>query len=369
MITITWLVLLGALSATLLFAVAVVVFSGAPTLPTNRAVATLALVDATFMFNGALFYATDDLAAVRAFQIMIFQGIGLSFLAYLNLLSYFRAGGFSWLHAPPARFVLWMLAIPALALPMAFPDAYIGGWQQPSYAPFEVVFGPAANVTIALYSLVALIGLGSAIAARVRAPTALMRKQANTYVAAFGARDTVMVFSTFIVVSGVWPGETGLMVGTTLAPLLMELLFALLLGYAVLRFQAFDIELRVKLGINRTTLAAIFLAVFFVVGTISSEYLVDRLGFALGGVAAGMLLFAIAPLQRFAERVSNRAMPDVQDTPEYRTRRAKEMYQAAYEGMLVDDHITEKEKDVLAALAQDLGLGPKQVRDIEKAVA
>lgn len=45
----------------------------------------------------------------------------------------------------------------------------------------------------------------------------------------------------------------------------------------------------------------------------AQTFLTDVYGFVVGGVAAGLLLFAIHPLQRVAERVADAAMPGVRD--------------------------------------------------------
>ena len=59
-------------------------------------------------------------------------------------------------------------------------------------------------------------------------------------------------------------------------------------------------------------------------------------------------------------------MPRVQDTPEYRTVRKRAVYRAAVESAMQDGAVTEKERDVLATLADQLGLGAGEARAIER---
>ena len=89
----------------------------------------------------------------------------------------------------------------------------------------------------------------------------------------------------------------------------------------------------------------------------------------LGGGVAGLLLFAIAPLQRLGERVANAALPHVEDTAAYRDNRARELYAAAWEAAMKDGTVTHKERDVLATLQEKLGLKPTEALAIERGVA
>lgn len=141
---------------------------------------------------------------------------------------------------------------------------------------------------------------------------------------------------------------------------------ALILAYGVLRTQVFDIDLRVKAGLRRGTVGAVFVAVFFVASEGTAAFLSEWLGAAVGLGAAALLVFALAPLQRMAERISDRAMPTVVDTEEYRVVKKRELYRAAMESAASDGVITERERDLLATLAQELGLGPAEARAIER---
>lgn len=116
----------------------------------------------------------------------------------------------------------------------------------------------------------------------------------------------------------------------------MTLVFTALLGYGILRYQLLDIDLQIKRAIGRATVATTFAALVFVTAVTAENFLTDRYGWIAGGVAAGLLLFALTPLQRFAEHVADRAMPHVRDDSEYRLVKKLEVFRAAYEGALED---------------------------------
>lgn len=144
---------------------------------------------------------------------------------------------------------------------------------------------------------------------------------------------------------------------------------AILLAYGILRHQLFDIDLKIKWTIKRSTLVALFVAFFFVVSELAAVFFADRIGTVLGILAAGVLLFAIAPLQRLADRVSDAAMPRVKDTQEYRTVRKREVYRAALESAIEDGDITDKERSMLATLADQLQLTSAEALRLERQVA
>lgn len=56
----------------------------------------------------------------------------------------------------------------------------------------------------------------------------------------------------------------------------------------------------------------------------------------------------------------------VADTDEYRTVRKRAVYQAALESALLDGTVSDKERDVLATLADQLGLSAGDARAIER---
>lgn len=145
---------------------------------------------------------------------------------------------------------------------------------------------------------------------------------------------------------------------------------ALLLAYAVLREQVLGFDVAVKVTLRRSTMAAAFVAVFFAVSEAAAYVLGEATGSVYLGIAGtALLVFFIAPLERLAGRVVDRAMPNVKETPAYLERRKREIYRAAIESAIRDGVVTEAERDVLATLADELGLSAGEARALERDVA
>ncbi|HLE97473.1 MAG TPA: hypothetical protein VI997_08900 [Candidatus Thermoplasmatota archaeon] len=157
----------------------------------------------------------------------------------------------------------------------------------------------------------------------------------------------------------------------TLAPLdqvfagLWRLVLPLVVGYALVRHNLFDIDLKIKWGFARGTLAAMFAAVFFVVAETAQQFLSDAYGYAVGGAAAALLLFALHPLQRVSGRVSDALLPRVTDTPSYRSYRKLVVYRAAVEGAWADDELTPRELEVLRRLREELDISAEDAAAVE----
>jgi VanZ family protein len=144
-----------------------------------------------------------------------------------------------------------------------------------------------------------------------------------------------------------------------------------LLAYALLRHQMFDLDIRLKRGLKGSTVAAVFVAVFFAVSEAAQAFFESRTGSTgLGIGAAALLVFAIAPLQRLGDRVADRALPNVQPAdPNYVLRKKRETYRNAYEAAWADGHLTPKDARLLAEIKVALGLPDKEYAAIERAWA
>jgi len=225
----------------------------------------------------------------------------------------------------------------------------------------------------AITAVPALYGLAVALTAVPFASSAVARRQAVAYAAAFAFHDVLFLWEPFSL--AVWPGiawvdSTRLgnvqlfVTGTA-----RQVVFPLLLGYGILKTQLFDIDLKVKFALRSTTVAAIFIAAFFAVSELSAALLEDRTGSTVIGIlATAALLLFIAPLQRLADRVSDAAMPNVRDTEQYRMVKKRDVYRHAVESALEDGMITERERDILATLADELGLSAGEARRLERSI-
>jgi hypothetical protein len=137
-----------------------------------------------------------------------------------------------------------------------------------------------------------------------------------------------------------------------------------LIAYGILRTQLFDIDLRIRWTIKQSTVAAAFIAVFYLVTEGADRLLESELGSWIGLLASAFLVFFLAPLQRFAERVASLAMPNTQNTPEYAAFRKLQVYEAALEEALPGG-ISEKERALLNHLRDSLGIAPADAATLE----
>ena len=107
-------------------------------------------------------------------------------------------------------------------------------------------------------------------------------------------------------------------------------LFAVpLIAYGILRTQLFDIDLHIRWTIKQSTIAAMFVACVYLISEGADRFLSSELGNIAGLLASALVVFFLAPLQRFAERVASVAMPNTENTPECAAYRKLQVYEAA----------------------------------------
>jgi hypothetical protein len=158
----------------------------------------------------------------------------------------------------------------------------------------------------------------------------------------------------------------GILLGATVG--LTRIVTVAFFAYAIVRFQLLEVDLQIKWGIKQSTVAAAFVAVFFVVSEAAQSYFASNLGPYAGVVAAGALVFFLAPLQRLADRVANAAMPGVENTPAYLLKRREDSYTFALRNALANRSISRDEERSLANLAADLGIDAGRAFDLREAV-
>ena len=229
---------------------------------------------------------------------------------------------------------------------------------------------------VALYVvMVSLFGfaLAASIHAWLRAPAGLARARAGTFALAFGFRDVcwglAYALGIRIVLLGnaadpaAWPDVFYYLYAS-------GTLFAVpVLAYGILRTQLFDIDLRLRWTIKQSTLAGAFVALLYVVTEGADRLLSSELGNVAGLLAAAALVFFLAPLQRFAERVAQAAMPGTRNTPEYAAFRKLQVYEAALVDAFREGGITEKERSLLNRLRDSLAIPPADAAALERDLA
>ncbi len=196
------------------------------------------------------------------------------------------------------------------------------------------------------------------------------RTRAGIFAIAFGVRDICWGFVYGWATIALWQGSYAVVDPNAAgAPYLVyalgTLLSAPLIAYGILRTKLFDIDLKIRWTIRQSTVAAAFVAVFYVVTEAVDRYLASELGNWIGLLASALLVFFLAPLQRFAERVAHFAMPGTQDTSEYAAYRKLQVYEAALQDALPGG-ISDKERTLLDHLRDSLGIGAKDAAALER---
>lgn len=196
------------------------------------------------------------------------------------------------------------------------------------------------------------------------------RIQARAYMIAFGMRD--LLLGPFLFAFSLpWAGVTEyrrIFTSPVDWPIVVEVVFVAILGYAILKYQLFDIDLKLKVSIQRSTIVGFFAITFIVVQQIVENFASAQLGIFVGALASGALLLVVHPLQRIATRVSDVAMPNVQPGSDYLAYRRLELYRAALEGAMEDGVVSLKENRSLERLREKLGIPPKDARALENDV-
>jgi len=241
---------------------------------------------------------------------------------------------------------------------------------------YTLVLTTPANVGQAwLYVAMALLfafALVAAIAAW-RIAQGAARQRALIFVLAFGFRDLCWGFVYTVAFRILWfdlgevPPATANLLGVTY--LLGTLVSVPLIAYGILRTQLFDIDLRIRWTIKQSTLAATIIAIIFFVSEGASQLLSAELGSVFGLLAAAVVMFFLAPLQRFAERVATAAMPNTENTPEYIAFRKMQVYETAVSEAQFEGGISPRERNLLNHLRDSLGISEADAAAIERELA
>jgi hypothetical protein len=232
-------------------------------------------------------------------------------------------------------------------------------------SPLEI----GATLLFASLSLVFGFALVASIHAWWVAPAGIVRNRAGIFALAFGLRD---ICWGVVYVSAIWRIHAGTYL-TEEQPLSIYIIYALgtllyipFIAYGILRTQLFDIDLRIRWTIKQSTVAAVFVAVFYLVSEGADRLLASEFGNIIGLIASALVVFFLVPVQRFAERVANTAMPNTENTPEYKMFRKLQVYEAALTEALPDGDISERERDLLERLRDSLGISPADADAIER---
>lgn len=372
--------LVGLLVLPLAWFLAGLVYAAGPRRGVNRLLAITLFLDGVWYGGIAAFFLTDSAATVHGLSAVVevaFVVLPWAYLAFLGraletpLARPFRTrAGEAVLLAGALGSLAWFFADTPFFIAAVAPEHLGHGQWWP-------VWGVGDGYFAIFVSLAFFYGLAASLDAYRRAPKGTIgRQKARAFTLAFGTRD-LYVGLLFVFYNGFFVGlggeirtnatETGFYLFNVVRPAVL-LVYLVLLGYGILRTQLFDIDVKLKWTIRKGTVAGAFVAVFFIASQVAENVLQLQFGTVFGAIAAGLLLFALAPLQRLAERVANMALPSVAATSEYLTFRKFEVYKESLETLLRDGVITPKEQDLLANLRAKLGIADADARTLEAEV-
>lgn len=137
--------------------------------------------------------------------------------------------------------------------------------------------------------------------------------------------------------------------------------------HAILRDRLLGIDAKVRFALSKSTVAAVFIAVFFIASEVAQQFFGDQLGGAYVGIAAaGMLVFAIAPLQRAAERLAAKAVPVAAPAGTSSVNDSREAdFREAVRLALRDRTLSRDEERHLIRIAHHMGIEPGRAMEIQ----
>ncbi len=224
----------------------------------------------------------------------------------------------------------------------------------------------ASLVILFLFALVASLDAW-------RSAEGMARARAGTFAIAFGVRDVCWGLVYGWATIALWQGKYAIVdPNASTAPFLIYALGTLLavplIAYGILKSQLFDIDLKIQWTIRQSTIAAAFVAVFYVVTEGADRLFEAELGAWVGLLASALLIFFLAPLQRFAEHFAGAVMPNTSDTPEYAAYRKMQVYEAVLTEALPGG-ISAKERALLNHLRESLGVAVADAEALERDLA
>lgn len=362
-----WWAVPGLLTAAVFVVLAAVTYGARPGRLQNRSLAV-----ACFAFgigaaaSGGLRFFVSDPATARGFYMtgtVAYAAAVLTFLVFYTtmetpLVDSLRGVGIR------ATFVAAAIVVPVLFV--VRDDLVVTSMVY--FEPMDVwlsgAIGPLLRALQALLLVLAVAGIPLAVSAYRQATTPLLRAQAKSFLVASIILD--VGFAAIVLYSFLRSEYTTVQaqlinfVGTSL----VTLLWAAGLTHGILRAQLFDIRIRLRWTVRRGTVIAIFAAFFLATVDVVQNLLSDSLGLLVGIVATGLLLFAIQPIQRVAERLSKATVP-LTEGPDALASRKREVFRSALEGFLRDATLTARERRALQHLQLELGISNAEAQRLE----
>ncbi len=191
-----------------------------------------------------------------------------------------------------------------------------------------------------------------------------------TTLAAYAAAAWVLATSAYIVFSPDQPAPGQyLMPSSMLAYFLVGFWRFALAGLgalALVKHRLFGIEVKINHGVSRSIVAGCFLGVFFVVTQILQNLMSNTtLGVVGGGTAAGLMLFALHPLEKAGHRIAHAVVPGGRPNAAIAHSEALDIYRQQSMLVWADGVMGRKERALLDQLRNRLRLSVEEAAKLE----
>lgn len=266
-----------------------------------------------------------------------------------------------------------MLLVYPLFLGHALPQKFLRVLRHRS-APFVMAVIAAvtwaADIVIEFWIIALVLSVMFAIAFALAvhaifiARTKLARRRAILFAIAFGFRDVIW---GFVYGSGAFelPMDPEFeMILRRQIYAAATLLYIPIVAYGILSVRLLNIQVQVRRGVQRGTLAAAFVAIFFLISEASASFLSERFGTVAGLLGATLIVFLVSPLHRLTEWFSSQIVR-VDEGGEYRAYRKLQMYAAGVEDALTHGDIGPSQRSLLDRLRESLAVSSEDARRIE----
>lgn len=360
----SWVGTFGLVAALLAWSLATIVWRAGAARAPNRRLASLLAAEGLVAAGGTgVLYLTDHEGLATIAQLATCAAMAIVPLLNLRLLALLDTPLARPFGTRTAGIAMLVAGLAGIVSVVARPDLFVVDLHPAWYAALETTPGPGFFAFFALFTLVNLFALVAALHAHRRTRGTAADERSRAFLVAFGARDALVIVA-FALEGTFGPGSLAIVIG----PAVVLTVYVPLMAYGILRGQIFDIDLRLKAGLRRGTIALAFLAVFFVVSETVESIANTRWGPVYGIVAAAALALAGDRLQTIASRAADAAMPGVHDAPAYVDARKEAVYRTAVVEAWESGSVTEKERRLLDHLRASLGLDATRAEGIEREV-
>jgi hypothetical protein len=352
-------------AALIMAALAVVLLRASHERAQNRWFVALLAVEIALAVASPAIFVTEDPGVTAAAATAFMAALSVQVPVYLAFLSTLGTPVSRVLRGRALRIAPWALPAAAL-LALAIDRGLLVGRPDPhAQDVWATVGGPLLPVYHASYLLAAATGLVTALIVWRSSPRGTaMRRQGAAFALAFSLHDIAMIVAIVLGIHGGTTGQSGLLTTAFYVIPISKLVLVSLVTYGIVRTQLFDIDLKIKWTVGRGAALALLAGIFFVT-TETIEFFLpgDGLVANLAGAAAVTALSRVA--WRLGARLANKILPAIVETEEFRQARRVEVYRASLAPVAADGVVTERERRILEAMRDKLGISTDDADRIE----